>query len=480
MTPPNGAATATVGPTTRPTHVRYSVLFMLCLLAMITYMDRAMYGSAKSDMMSAVGRPVEDFFWVLVAFQLAYACFEIPTGWLGDTYGPRVTLLRIVIWWSLFVALTGFAGYEIAGVTLIPFAVLVGMQFLFGMGEAGAFPNISKAVYNWFPSWQRGFAKGAVWMSARFMGGLTPLVWVLLVELGGLGWRQALWLFAGIAALWCVGFYIWFTSTPDEHPDVNEAEREIIAAGRQDSHSHDGVPWKAIFTNRNVIALCLMYTVTNFNWYFLMYYLPGALKREFSEWNLTDGGKVLLAILGGAPLLVGMFGCMLGGVLSDRFLQRTGNRKWARRIPGMVGYGGAGLCYLSAVVVLSAMPGNLWLFAACLIAVGFTNDLIMAPSWAAAQDIGGRYSAIVSGSMNMIGNLGATLGNLITGLVLKSYTVNGEVEPTGFKVCFGMYAAVYMAGVVAWFFIDTTRPLTSDLSEPPTEPETQPTSGTSE
>ena len=73
------------------------MLFMLCLLAMITYLDRAMYGSAKGDMMAAVGRPVEDFFWVLVAFQLAYALFEVPTGWLGDRFGPRATLIRHLV-----------------------------------------------------------------------------------------------------------------------------------------------------------------------------------------------------------------------------------------------------------------------------------------------------------------------------------------------------------------------------------------------
>src|SRR5437868_4715037 len=98
-----------------PTRVRYRVLGLLCLLAMITYMDRAMYGSAKGDLMAAVGQPVSEFFWVLAAFQLAYALFEIPGGWMGDRFGPRVTLLRIVLWWSLFVALTGLTGLALPG-----------------------------------------------------------------------------------------------------------------------------------------------------------------------------------------------------------------------------------------------------------------------------------------------------------------------------------------------------------------------------
>src|SRR5947199_728385 len=97
-------------PAQAPTHVRYSILGLLCLLAMITYLDRAMYGSAKGDLMAAVGQPEKKFYLVLVAFQIAYALFEIPAGWMGDRFGPRVTLLRVVGWFSLFVALTAFAG----------------------------------------------------------------------------------------------------------------------------------------------------------------------------------------------------------------------------------------------------------------------------------------------------------------------------------------------------------------------------------
>lgn len=460
-----------------PTTVRYRMLFLLCLLAMITYLDRAMYGSAKGDLMAAVGQPEKRFYLVLVAFQIAYALFEIPAGWMGDRFGPRITLLRVVGWFSLFVALTAFAGLAVPGteVVVIGFGVLVAMQFLFGIGEAGAFPNISKAIYNWFPEDKRGSAKGLVWMSARLMGGLTPFVWVLLVGIGGLTWRQALGVFAGVAALWCVAFFVMFRNRPSDHPDVNPAENDLINAGKGATQVQEAIPWGRIFTNKNVLALCAMYTVTNFNWYFLMYYLPKTLKEQFPGGNATDGGKLLLALLGGAPLLVGMAGCLLGGLLTDRHIRKTGDRKWARRIYGMLGYGLAGCCYATAAVFTG---GNLWLFAGCLIMVGFTNDLIMGPSWATAQDIGRRYSAIVSGAMNMIGNLGAALGNLITGLILETYTVkqliDGKevdvVEGTGYVVCFTMYAVVYGMGVLTWLMIDPTKPVVDEVVTPAPEP----------
>lgn len=456
---------------------RFVVLGLLCLLAMITYMDRAANGSAKTAIMAELNADLpegskkydtEDFFLVLMAFQLAYAIFEVPSGWLGDTRGPRSTLLRVVLWWTAFVALTGFTGMTLPGGIYIGFIALVVIQFLFGVGEAGAFPNIAKALYNWFPAADRGFAKSAIWMSARLMGGLTPLVWVLLVELGGLTWREAMWLFAAVAAVWCGAFFFVFTNKPADHPKVSPEELARINAGRSANTTAVVVPWGKLVRSRNLWAVCLMYVVTNFCWYFLMYNHPGAMKKEFADWNATSSGKILLALLSGAPLLVGMFGCFFGGVLSDRYIRRTGDRKWGRRRYGMIGYALAGVCYFLAIGGKLAFPGNLWAFAIPLILMGFCNDLIMAPAWAVCQDIGGKYAATVSGAMNMFGNLvGAVSGIFVTGMIMKANTVDAglpteRIADTGYVICFALYAVVYFAGVGLWLLIDATKPVVEE------------------
>lgn len=451
--------------TSTPTRVRYSILALLCFLAMITYLDRAVLGVAKGDMMAAVGQPVEKFFYVLVAFGLAYALFEIPTGWMGDTFGPRKTLLRIVLWWSLFIALTGFAGMSLPGseVIIIGFAVLVVVQFMFGVGEAGAFPNITRALYNWFPASQRGSAQGTIWMSARFMGGMTPMIWVIFTAKGpsgdpvgfGMNWRQALWLFAVLAALWCLIFAWWFRNRPEDHHSVNQAESDLINAGRTEQSGHHGVPWGKIFKSRNLWFICAMYMVTNFTWYYLMFYFAGELKGRFPEMQKDVGGMLFVALLGGAPLLVGMFGCFLGGRLTDRHVRRTGDRKWGRRIYAMFGYGVAGVCYLSATFFLD----NFWAFAFCVIMVGFFNDLIMGSSWATCQDIGRRYAAIVAGTMNMVGNLGGAVGNLVTGLILDHYKTD---RGAGLTVLFTTFAGVYWLGVLLWLRIDASKPIVAE------------------
>ena len=456
-------------PSAAPTRFRYVILGLLCLLAMITYMDRAANGSAKKAIMADLNANLpseqkkydtEDFFIVLMAFQLAYAIFEIPSGWLGDTRGPRAILLRVVLWWSLFVALTGFTGWTLPGGLYIGFTALVVMQFLFGMGEAGAFPNISKALYNWFPAGDRGFAKSAIWMCARLMGGLTPLVWVLLVELGGLTWREAMWLFAGVAAVWCVAFIFVFTNKPSEHKRVNAAEVAAIDAGRIGSNTAVQIPWGKLLRSKNLWAVCFMYVVTNFCWYFLMYNLPGRMQDAYQDWGTTPGGKMLLALLSGAPLLVGMIGCFLGGNLSDRYIRRTGDRKWGRRLYGMIGYAGAGVCYLIAAAISWYYPTSLWPFAIMLMLMGFFNDLIMAPAWATCQDIGRQYAATVSGAMNMFGNLvGAVSGIFFTGMVMTSDRLN---QPEKVLVCFVTYSFVYFFGVVLWLFIDASKPVVPD------------------
>ena len=154
-----------------------------------------------------------------------------------------------------------------------------------------------------------------------------------------------------------------------------------------------------------------------------------------------------------------MFGCLLGGTLSDRYIRRTGDRKWGRRLFGMIVLTAArGAYYFAAAGVKYVDPDNLFLFAACLIMMGFMNDLIMAPSWAVCQDIGRDYAATVSGAMNMFGNLvGAVSTLLVTGLLLKNYP-----GTQGILICFTMYGIVYFLGVGLWLLIDPTKPIVSD------------------
>ncbi len=148
-------------PSQVPTRRRYLVLGLVCALAMITYLDRLSLSSATGQLITDLRlRSEADLKWVFFAFILGYAIFEVPNGWLGNVFGPRGTLIRIVLWWSVFVALTGVVGMTIGGHVLGGVEALVAVQFLFGMGEAGVYSNIARALRNWFPMRQRGTTQG--------------------------------------------------------------------------------------------------------------------------------------------------------------------------------------------------------------------------------------------------------------------------------------------------------------------------------
>src|SRR5262245_4200597 len=193
----------------QPTRVRYGVLGFACVLSMITYLDRVCFGTVAPYIQQEFGLSDTQLGMLFTAFALAYAVFEVPTGWLGDMFGARKTLIRIVIWWSVFTALTG-AIYPSSEQPLYAFLVLLSVRFLFGVGEAGAYPNISRAFASWFPFSERGMAQGAVWMAGRFAGGLSPLAVLALIyttttSTGELThWRHIFWIFGGLGVVWCV------------------------------------------------------------------------------------------------------------------------------------------------------------------------------------------------------------------------------------------------------------------------------------
>jgi len=479
----------------RPTRVRFGVLGFACALSMVTYLDRVCVASAAPHIVKALGlNAVEDLSLAFTAFAFAYATFEIPTGWLGDVFGPRTTLIRIVLWWSLFTAVTGFVGMTLPGGIVLGLTALVVIRFLFGIGEAGAYPNITRALHNWFPFQERGVAQGAVWFAGRLMGGLTPLVLLVLIEglprtmidpgaasadflvTPILDWRQAFWAFGAIGTVWCLLFALWFRNRPEEKATVNAAELALIGEHKHaEAGAHGGVPWRKLITSRNLWALCLMYFCASYGWYFNITYLPSFLEEQYG----VEKTSLVGALYKGGPLWVGAMACLTGGFLTDRFIRRTGNRKWGRRLFGLFGHGLCGLCYLACLFA----PSVFWFFAAISMAA-FFNDMTMGSAWATCQDIGRRYAAIVAGCMNTVGNLGGAAAGSLTGLILKmalaSPVAAGGLNPEkltgaekaaghvlGYQINFVTFAAVYAVAVVLWLWIDPTRPVAPDSKPPP-------------
>ena len=458
---------------TSPSRIRYQVLLLACLLSALTYLDRACFGVAALTIVKEIGLDSEaDLKWAIFAFAIAYGLFEVPTGWWGDRFGPKKVLIRIVLWWSFFTVLTGLVGWKVAGITFGGLSFLIVVRFLFGAGEAGAFPNIARALQNWFPPAERARAQGLVWMSARLMGGLTPLVWTLLVAgtsvtVPLLSWRQAFLVFGLLGLLWCLMFARRFRDRPEQHPDVNEAERELIAAGQAKSTDHHSVPWLSVLFQRNLVCLYLMYFCITYGWFFNITYLPACLERRYG----VDPTDIFGAIMKGGPLWLGAFGCLLGGFWTDALLRRGASLRWSRRLPGFIGIVLCSICYF----VASGMP-SAWSFALAISLAAFFNDFVIGGAWATCQDVGGRHTAVVAGVMNTAASAGAAIAGWFSGVVLdravraKASLVDStvsELSPddrtaalvVGYETNLLIFAAITAVAAIVWLGANAERRL---------------------
>lgn len=388
---------------------------------------------AKVAIAADLGLSSVQMGYIFGAFTFAYAVFEVPAGWLGDRIGPRRVLTRVVVLWSLFTAATGRAWN---------FVSLAVIQFCFGAGEAGAFPNLAKAFTNWMPAVERNRAVGLMWLCARWGGAVTPLLVVWVMRL--VGWRWAFVVFAVPGLVWAVLFYAWFRDNPREHPAVNAEELKLIPPAQPSSSAHVAVPWAKLLRSRTVWLLFLQYFCFGYGWYFYITWLPTYVK-EARGLDLQRG-----ALLSGLPLFFGGIACILSGWLSGWLVERGFALARVRRCLAYGGYG----CAAALLLLSPRIADPVWAMVAMGMA-SFSLDLALPVCWRTAMDVGGRYAGTVSGTMNMAGQLGGALGPIVVGYILEYMNRN-------WTLVFALSAAVYMLGGLCWMWIDPVAPLDRD------------------
>ena len=434
----------------------------LCVLSFLTYFDRFSIMRVQGDVQRDLGISVEQMGWIFSVFWLAYALFEIPGGWLGDRFGARKTLTRIVLAWSAFTALTGAA---------VGFLSLFTWRFLFGVGEAGAYPNIARVQSRWLPQRSQGTASGMLWLVARWGGALAPLLFGILLRwvdsrgfrsvLGHVpivhgaahlaAWRLAFWV-AGIAGIvWVVLFYPWFRDDPAHMPKANAAELELIRTGRsaepnQPKPALDGDVWRSLFSNRSLWALALVYAFGSFGWSFFASWMPRfLLERHHLDYEHSEWMSAL-------PMLCGGVACLLGGWMSDVLIRLTRSQWLGRALLPMIGR------VVSAVAVLAITQARTPQQAVVLMCITLAfYDLGQGANWAAIIDIGGRYSGTAAGFINMVGNLG---GNVLQPIIAPRIFTR-----FGWGTMFAVYAGTYVMSAVMWIFIDPARRFYQDNSK---------------
>ena len=417
-------------PTSR---VRFRVRRLAFWLAIITYLDRVCISVAAPFMMDDLGLTIVQMGMVFSAFTLAYSLFEVPSGWLGDVMGPRRVLTRIVLWWSAFTMATGLAQ---------GLRSLVLIRFLFGAGEAGAFPNAVRSFATWFPVRERGMANGVLFFGSRLGGALTAPLALFLVR--QYGWRASFVAFGALGIVWAA---IWFRSyrdRPADHPDIHPSELAWIAqdgdgttGGRAGDAAHTATPWRTLLGSRNLYAICAMYFAFGYGLYFYFTWLPTYLLNELHFSLVTSG------VFASLPFVFAGAANLAGGWTTDR-LARAGNLRAAR-----VGVGATSFATCAGLVVLSTIV-EAPVAKAVLLALALASaDFALGACWAVCLDVGAAHAGVVTGFMNTFGNFGGLVGPLVVSLMVERWQ--------SWTYPFYVTAAVYAMGALAWLAIDPTR-----------------------
>ena len=403
----------------KASRIRYRVVILAIGLAVLSYVQRVAISGAAIPIARDLHLSKEQMGLVFGSFGLAYALFEIPMGLLGDRLGVRRVLTQVVMAWSVFTALTG-AAWNVTS--------LVMTRFLFGAGEAGCFPNLTRMLSAWLPSRERVTAQALMWACARWGGAATPPLTLLCIT--WLGWRWAFVSFAGLGVVWCAIFLFWFKDDPANHNAVNAAEREMLSASRAVVSRGAERRWLSVLLTGQVAALAAQYFCFSYVWYFYITWLPTYLREGRGQ---SPERAAALAIL---PLLFGGFGSLATGLTSRRLPRRA------------IAFGG----FLTTAVLLilfsrirSVVPAMLVMGVA-----SFASDLTMPISWDACVEIGGAYTATVAASMNMMGNLAGFCAPVVGGVILQRLGTGTH----GWNLLIGTMVAASGVSAACWLYLD--------------------------
>jgi ACS family glucarate transporter-like MFS transporter len=401
--------------------LRYLIVLGTFLLALLLYVDRVCISVAKNPIAEELQLSDQQMGWALAAFSLGYALLQTPSGYWVDRLGPRKMLTGIVTFWSLLTAVTGLSWNFIS---------LLTMRFFFGAGEAGAFPGIARATFSWFPVRERGLITGINFSGSRLGAALALPFIAMLIQ--AVGWRLSFAVLGGVGVLWAAAWWFLFRDLPEDHPLMSTREKELILTQRQSSVAVAGevIGMGGLLNRRIIWPIMGQYFCSNFTFFFALTWLYPHLQRTYAL-EATQAGW-----LASVPLLAGAAGSWLSGIWID-VLYRNGRQRWSRILPAAVGFTLAAGGLVGSIYQEEVIGAVVFLSVALLGA-----DMTLPPSWALCVDIGKAQSGLISGTMNMAGNLGAFLTSLAFPYL---FAWSGSVTPFFF-----IGALLNVAAVLMW------------------------------
>jgi len=423
---------------------RFVLISILFFHSFNTYMDRACIASAADYIIKDLSISKEMLGLILGIFAVGYALFQVPSGWIADRFGPRKALTIVVSVWSIFTALTGVARSALQMLVL---------RFLFGAGEAGAFPGATQAFFRWLPVKERGLAHGINFSGSRLGAAFSLFLmpWLIMK----IGWR---WTFAVnglIGIIWAAVWLVWFRDNPKDNKKINKAELDYIEQGRvSDFTTTIRASFAEIFTSLNMSLAMLQYFASNVTFFISLTWLPSYIRNQWPD----DPNAIYYSAV---PLIFAAFANWIAGSMVTGLFKK-GYHVGSRRITAIIGFslGVIGLILATQTKnmdFLTTDKAQLYWFVFCFGLATFGVDMTLSPSWAFCNDIGGSNSGAVSGSMNMVGNIGAALSAIIFPLLLN--------EETGSANTFFVLAAgLNFVAIATWCFMNPNRTSDKKLS----------------
>lgn len=445
-------------PRSTPLPMRYLLVFWLFVLSAIAYLDRTNISIAGIQIGREFAIDNTHLGWVISAFLIGYAAFQVPAGLFVHRFGSRIVLTYAVLWWGLFSVLTAVVPPSAKDALIL----LVLVRFSLGAGEATMYPATSQFVERWFPAVERGRANGIIFSGVGVGSSISaPIVTFIVLHFG---WRASFWFSALIGVVGGIVWYFAARNTPEQHPLVSEGELALIRAGRDGEldaaeaaeavvQSTRAVPWLRLFTSKEIIALTLSYFALGYvAWIFFgWFYIYLAQARGL---NLKSS-----AVYSMLPPIGMTIGCLLGGVTSDWLVKRT-----SPRIGRSVF---AACCFaLTAVFLVLGSAAHEPATAAIVLACGAGFLYVPAGAfWAVAADFGGDFAGLSSGIMNMGAQIGGAATASLTPFLAARF---------GWHTSFFTAASLALMGSISWLLVDPRRRLVSEslpvLSREPSTP----------
>lgn len=419
---------------------RFVLISILFFHSVNTYMDRACIASAADFIIKDLAITKEMLGLILGIFAVGYALFQVPSGWIADRLGARKALTIVVTFWSMFTALTGAARNALQMLIL---------RFMFGVGEAGAFPGATQAFFRWLPVKERGLAHGINFSGSRLGAAFSLFLMPWLISV--IGWRWTFVVNGLIGIIWAAVWLIWFRDNPKDNSKINKAELDYIEQGRiSDFTTTIKTSFAEIFTSMNMSLAMLQYFASNVTFFISLTWLPSYIRNQWPD----DPNAIYYSAI---PLIFAAFANWVAGSMVTGLFKK-GYHVGSRRATAIVGFSLGIIGLILAIQTRSLHflvtdTAQLYWFVFCFGLATFGVDMTLSPSWAFCNDIGGANSGAVSGSMNMVGNIGAALSAITFPLLLN-------VQTGSANTFFMLAAGLNLVAIVSWCFMNPNR--TSD------------------